>query len=192
MNDFTNVRYLKFSAQDPWEAEFYNVVIDLVTDRIIDGIIKIGEEGEKCVIVNGKRAKYDFINPDYSIFAKVVDTGSYYLLDENMNVIFESHGYVPKLMDYYNTEPGFGDCIDIKIENLENGKLCHKNTSKINYNNPDDWTPVCKIPNLYAKGMFDTFAIIKNIITNSEDNNVAVANVLSTIHKYETNNIDEI
>ena len=37
--DFAAVRFLRFSADDPWECRFQDVVIDLTTDRWISVII---------------------------------------------------------------------------------------------------------------------------------------------------------
>ena len=88
--DFTNVRYLKFSAHDPWEVEFYNVIIDLTKDCLVSGIIKSGNENDYKWSINIEKNLNELPNTDSSIFAKVVDSGIYHLLDENMNELFIS------------------------------------------------------------------------------------------------------
>lgn len=144
MKDFSTIRYFKFSAIDPSEAEFCNVIIDLFDDKIISGVIKIGEEGEdrETIIVNGRNKWGNLVNPEYSIFAQVNDKGSYYLLDEKGMPVYEHHGSVPKLMKYYNEHPILDNCIDILIENLETGKLKHSSKHKINYNDINDWIEI--------------------------------------------------
>lgn len=185
--DFTNVRYLKFSAIDDYEAEFIDVVIDLVTDCIISGVIKIGEEDEDRLTINVPKDLDKLPNAEYSIFAKVVDTGSYYLLDEDKNVLFKSVDYyVPSLMDYYNGEPGFGDCIDLYIEDIKTGKLKHHGSNKISYNNHDDWKEVDEAENLYHKGMMDAFNIIYKILTSHDD--YKVTNAINVINNFKNNN----
>ena len=53
------------------------------------------------------------------VFYKVCDDGTYYLLDENKNVLKEVHCYVPDILSY--NDNGFGDYIDMKIDG--NGNL---------------------------------------------------------------------
>lgn len=186
VKDFTNVRYLKFSAIDSYEAEFIDVVIDLVTDCIISGVIKIGEEDEDRLTINVPNELDKLPNPDYSIFAKVVDTGSYYLLDEDKNVLFKSEGYVPFLMDYYNREPGYGDCIELLIDNKNTGHLAHADKHKISFNHESDWLPVEQLeqhPNLYEKGMNDAFNIILKILTS--DDKFKIENAINVINNFK-------
>lgn len=47
-------------------------------------------------------------------FYKVCDDGTYYLLDENKNVLMEKNSYVPDILSY--KEDGYGDYIDMKID----------------------------------------------------------------------------
>ena len=47
--DFATVRFLRFSADDPWECRFQDVVIDLTTDRLISGIIAASSENRTSV-----------------------------------------------------------------------------------------------------------------------------------------------
>jgi len=191
MKDFSNIHYLRFSAQDPYEAEFYDVVIDLTTDCIISGIIKIGEYDSKSprLTINASKGFDNLVNSNHSIFAKVVDSGTYQLLDDKMNAIYEHEGYVPKLMDYYNNNEGFGDYIDLTVDNLETGHLKHNVRTKIDFNDPDEWTEVNEQPNLYTKGMIDAFTSIKKIIRESDSNDIAVANIIITINNFLKNDI---
>ncbi len=51
---------------------------------------------------------------------KVVDEGCYYLLDENMNILYSLEGeYVP---DSYSVDGEYGDYINLHID-LKNGKV---------------------------------------------------------------------
>lgn len=181
--DFTDVRYFKFSANDPSEVEFYNVVIDLVTDRLISGIMSAGSENEDDWSVDIKKNISTLPNADFSIFAKVVDTGVYELLDENMNVLFKSEGYVPFLMDYYNREEGFGDYIELLIDDVRTGHLAHDIKPKISFNHESDWLPVEQHPNLYEKGMNDAFNIILNILTS--DDKFKIENAINVINNFK-------
>ena len=52
-------------------------------------------------------------------FYKVCDDGTYYLLDENKNVLDKKDCYVPEFLSYL--EYGYGDYIDMAID--ENGYL---------------------------------------------------------------------
>ena len=142
MKDFTNVHYLKFSAEDPCEIKFTDIVIDLVTDCIISGVISSGRENEDKWSIDIKKNLNELPNSKYSFFAKVVDTGVYWLLDENMHPVYKSESYVPSLMDYYNCEPGYGDYIELSIDNENTWHLAHANKHKISFNYEDDWQPV--------------------------------------------------
>ena len=155
--DFTAVRFLRFSADDPWECRFQDVVIDLTTDRLISGIIAASSENEDTWSVNVKNGFDTLPNPECAIFAKVVDSGIYELLDENYNVLFKSEGYVSFLMDYYNRKPGFGDYIKLLIDNENIGHLAHSDKYKISFYNESEWTPVEQQTNLYEKGMNDVY-----------------------------------
>lgn len=198
--DFSNVRYLKFSANDDWCAEFKDVVIDLVTNCFVDGVIIMRLEGKDEYVIdlaNDTSSNLDCLNTfadGLEIFAKVCDTGKYYLLDENMNVIFKSENdYVPALMNYYNREEGYGDYIYLLVTNTNIGRLDNNGNPKINYNRDDDWEKVeCNesqntcddCQNLYEKGMRDAFSIVRSII-NENSNNMAVANILNVIRRFE-------
>lgn len=191
--DFTKVRYLKFSAEDTFECVFYDVIIDLVDDRLVSGIIKFGEEGQYDTTINIEKNLEDLVNHEYSIFAKVVDSGMYWLLDENFNALFKSEGYVPKLMDYYNGEEGFGDYIDLYIDDIKTGKLRHHDGVKIAYNRVDDWEEIEQIektPNLYVKGMNDAFDAIMRIIQDPNGRDFALQNIITFINsrRNDTNN----
>lgn len=181
--DFTAVRFLRFSADDPWECRFQDVVIDLVTDRLISGIIAAGSENEDTWSVNVKNGFDTLPNSDCSIFAKVVDTGVYELLDENHNVVFKSEGYVPFLMDYYNREPGYGDYIELFIDDEKTGHLAHASKHKISFNHESDWLPVEQHPNLYEKGMNDAFAIILKILMS--DDKFKIENAINVINNFK-------
>lgn len=166
--DFAAVRFLRFSADDPWECRFQDVVIDLTTDRLISGIIAASSENEDAWSVNVKNGFDTLPNPKCSIFAKVVDSGVYELLDENYNVLFKSEGYVPSLMDYYNRTPGFGDYIKLLIDDENTGHLAHSDKHKISFYNESEWTHVEHHPNLYEKGMNDAFNIMLKILTSDD------------------------
>ena len=151
--DFSKVRYLKFNAKDEFGPEFINVIIDLTTDKVIDGIIKVNDNDSSDssdssdndkprIIINGKNKAGNLICTKYNVFAKVVDSGEYYLLDEELTPVFKSIGYVPSLMDYYNNEPGYGDYIDLTFMELDRGKLKHANRPKINFNNVSEWEEI--------------------------------------------------
>ena len=149
MKDFGEVRYLKFSAKDEFGPEFINVIIDLTTDKIFSGNININDSDSSdsdCdsprFIINGRNKAGNIIKSHYNVFAKVVDSGEYYLLDKEFHPIFKCLGYVPHLMDYYNNEPGYGDYIDLTFIELDRGKLKHSNMSKIYFNNDDDWQEI--------------------------------------------------
>ena len=186
MKDFTNVRYLRFSANDPWECRFQDVVIDLVTDKLISGIIAAGSENEDTWSVYVKNGFDTLPNSDCSIFAKVVDTGIYELLDENHNVLFKSEGYVPFLMDYYNCRPGYGDYIELLIDDKTTCHLAHSDKHKISFNHEDDWSPVEQHANLYEKGMNDAFNIIFKILTS--DDKFKIENAINVINNFINNN----
>ena len=193
--DFSNVRYLKFSANDDWCAEFKDVVIDLVTNCFVDGVIIMRLEGKDEYVIdlaNDTSSNLDCLNTfadGLEIFAKVCDTGKYYLLDENMNVIFKSENdYVPALMNYYNREEGYGDYIYLLVTNTNIGRLDNNGNPKIDYNRDDDWEKVeCSdCLNLYEKGMKDAFSIVKQVIIENS-NDMAIANLLSIITRFEDN-----
>ena len=147
MKDFSDIRYLKFSAKDEFGPEFIDVIIDLTTDKVIDGTIKMNEsdssdssdDDRPRFIINGRNKAGNLIRQNYDVFAKVVDSGEYYLLNKEFTPIFKSWGYVPKLMDYYNNEPGYGDYIDWTFMELDRGKLKHSNRSKIDFNKEEEW-----------------------------------------------------
>ncbi len=181
--DFINVRYLKFSAEDPWETKFQDVIIDLVTDRLISGIICSGCENEDKWSIDINKDLANLPNPEYSIFAKVVDTGVYELLDEDLNPIFRSEGYVPSLMDFYNCEEGFGDCIELFVDDLRTGHLTHNGTNKIKFNHAEDWEEIEQHPNLYEKGMNDAFNIILKILTS--DDKFKITNAINVINNFK-------
>lgn len=181
--DFTTVRFLRFSADDPWECRFQDVVIDLVTDRLIGGVIAAGSESDDDWSVDVKNGFDTLPNSDCSIFAKVVDTGIYELLDENYNVVFKSEGYVPFLMDYYNREPGYGDCIELFIDDENTGHLAHADKHKISFNHESDWLPVEQHPNLYEKGMNDAFNIILKILTSHDK--FKITNAINVINNFK-------
>lgn len=187
--DFTRVKYLKFSAIDPEEAEFCDIVINLETDKIESGMIKIGEDGDDKVIVNGKNKWGNLVNPEYSIYANVGNNGSYYLLDEKLNPLYEHYGSVPKLMKYYNEHPILDNCIDIKIVDLEKSLLAHNIKPKISFNNPDDWKPVITDINkkYYVNGIKDAYDSIKKIIDNNtaEDSMTAILTLINNFSKGE-------
>ena len=181
--DFTTVRFLRFSADDPWECRFQDVVIDLVTDRLISGIIAAGSESDDTWSVDVKNGFDTLPNSDCSIFAKVVDTGIYELLDENHNVVFKSEGYVPFLMDYYNREPSYGDYIELLIDDKNTGHLAHADKHKISFNYESDWLPVEQHPNLYEKGMNDAFNIILKILTSHDK--FKITNAINVINNFK-------
>jgi len=181
--DFTTVRFLRFSADDPWECRFQDVIIDLVDDCLVSGIISAGTESDDEWSINVKEGFDSLPNPNYSIFAKVVDTGIYELLDENHNVVFKSEGYVPSLMDYYTRNPGFGDYIELFIDDIDKKHLAHSKKFKTSYNNPDDWEEVkSNHTNLYEKGMKDAFAIILSILTSNDK--FKISNAINVINKF--------
>lgn len=182
--DFTNVRYLKFSAHDPWEVEFYNVIIDLTKDCLVSGIIKSGNENDYKWSINIEKNLNELPNTDSSIFAKVVDSGIYHLLDENMNELFICEGYVPRLLDYYNVKNGFGDCIELLIDNVSSKQLHHNEKPKLYYNDPNDWRIIKNEPNLYAKGMKDAFSLIRNVLMNAKTPDTAISNIFTLISNF--------
>lgn len=182
--DFTNVRFLRFSANDPWECIFQDVVIDLVTDRLIGGIIAAGSENEDTWSVDVKNGFDTLPNSDCSIFAKVVDTGVYELLDDDHNVLFKSEGYVPFLMDYYNRRPSYGDCIELLIDDIETGHLAHANKHKISFNHESDWLPIEQHPNLYEKGMNDAFLSVRNVLMNAKSPDTAISDIFTLISNF--------
>lgn len=185
--DFTRVKYLKFSAIDPEEAEFCDIVINLETDKIESGMIKIGEQGDDKIIVNGLNKWGNLVNPEYSIYANVGNNGSYYLLDEKLNPLYEHYGSVPNLMKYYNEHPILDNCIDIKIVDLEKSLLAHDIKPKISYNNPDEWHPVMTDMNkkYYADGIEDAYNSIKKIIDNNtaEDSLTAILTLINNFKR---------
>ena len=181
--DFNTVRFLRFSANDLCECRFQDVVIDLVTDRLISGTISAGEENDDTWSVDVKNGFDTLPNSDCSIFAKVVDTGTYELLDENHNVVFKSEGYVPFLMDYYNREPGYGDYIELLIDDKNTGHLAHADKPKSIFNHEGDWVPVEHHPNLYEKGMNDAFNIILEILTSHDK--FKISNAINVIKNFK-------
>ena len=66
--DFTAVRFLRFSADDPWECRFQDVVIDLTTDRLISGIIAASSENEDTWSVNVKNGFDTLPNPECDVY----------------------------------------------------------------------------------------------------------------------------
>lgn len=189
--DFSRVKYLKFSAIDPEEAEFCDIVINLETDKIESGMIKIGEEGDDKVIVNGLNKWGNLVNPEYSIYAAVGNNGSYYLLDEKLNPLYEHHGNVPKLMKYYNEHSILDNCIDIKIVDLEKSLLAHAIKHKINFNDPDDWQPVMTDMNkkYYAYGIEDAYDSIRKIINNNDNAKDSMTAILALINNFKREDI---
>lgn len=181
--DFAAVRFLRFSADDPWECRFQDVVIDLTTDRLISGIISASSENEDTWSVNVKNGFDTLPNPECSIFAKVVDSGVYELLDENYNVLFKSEGYVPSLMDYYNRKPGFGDYIKLLIDDENTGHLAHSDKHKSSFYNENEWIHVEQHPNLYEKGMNDAFNIMLKILTS--DDKFKIETAINVINNFK-------
>ena len=57
------------------------------------------------------------------VYYKVVDDGIYTVYDNNMNVVKEKDGYVPKIMDFNDRDGsyGFGDYLGLEID--ENGNI---------------------------------------------------------------------
>ena len=185
--DFNTVRFLRFSANDPCECRFQDVVIDLVTDKLISGTISAGEENDDTWSVDVKNGFDTLPNPDCSIFAEVIDTGIYELLDENNNVIFKSEGYVPFLMNYYNCESCYdnfhGDYIELLIDDKKTGHLVHADKPKSIFNHKSDWVPVEHHPNLYEKGMNDAFNIILEILTSHDK--FKISNAINVIKNFK-------
>ena len=185
--DFNTVRFLRFSANDPSECRFQDVVIDLVTDRLISGTISAGEENDDAWSVDVKNGFDTLPNPDRSIFAEVIDTGIYELLDENNNVIFKSEGCVPFLMNYYNCEFCYdnfhGDYIELLIDDKNTGHLAHADKPKSIFNHEGDWVPVEHHPNLYEKGMNDAFNIILEILTSHDK--FKISNAINVIKNFK-------
>lgn len=199
MKDFSKVKYLKFSADDYQEMNFTDVVIDLLNDTLVSGIMTFGgiDDSDKTMVDINVNIK-DIVNYNYSIFAKVVDSGDYYLLDENMNVLYESHGYVPKLMDYYNLSEGFGDYIELLIDDIDRKHLKHADSSKVNFNNENEWTEVDTTEtscNLYHKGLNDGFDAVRRIIINDANDGVesslTLSRIISLIANFDKNNTIE-
>lgn len=144
MKDFSQVKYLKFSAHDPWECNFIDVVIDLTTNQLVSGRLEIGDwedpEGLLKIDISKDSDMKKLSEVKNIIFGKVVDTGSYYLLDENNNVLFQcDKWYVPSLLDYYNVDRGYGDCIYFKVNGIRS--LVKSDQKNIwDFNQEDDWT----------------------------------------------------
>lgn len=85
----------------------WNVTIDLTELKIVDW--PIGVEAR--------------------VFYKVCDDGTYYLLDENKNILEEKNCYVPEILSYI--ENGYGDYIDMYID--KNGYLYEFPKEKLTY-----------------------------------------------------------
>ncbi len=161
--DYSKVKYLVFSADDPFTMSFKDIVINLESNKIVNGILTLGEDCDpykESYRLNPCQEYIDKLRPIANkngildLFAKVVDTGTYYLCDENIEELYVYPGYVPKLMDYYNTSPGFGDYIEISINLNNEFELAHKDYTNIfNYleEEAEDWKPVNKQEkNLYT------------------------------------------
>ena len=88
-----------------WEEDdIYYDLKDLRISNTLSFIIRLSD---------GKIINYP-LKRDYYVFEKVVDNGTYTLLDENKNRIIEMNGYVPnKLIPPKN---GFGDYIEYYID----------------------------------------------------------------------------
>ena len=69
------------------------------------------------------------IGVEARVFYKVCDDGTYYLLDENKNILEEKNCYVPEILSYI--ENGYGDYIDMYID--KNGYLYEFPKEKLTY-----------------------------------------------------------
>lgn len=189
MSNFDKVKYLKFTAKDDYEdkVSFKDVVIDLVTDCLMCGTISREVNGQNISVDLTELKDTSKMFKEISFFAKVVDTGTYFLLDENMNIIYKSEGYVPSLFDYYHVDGrGYGDYIELTVDNVSNGHLAHKNERKIDFNDEEDWECVCDTID-YDKGMNDAYNLILGIIEQSENKSNIVASIISFINNFKKN-----
>ena len=91
-------------------------IVDFIKDAIhIDGIIKWNST-ENRVSANMLEDNLIFELNDL----KVTDEGSYYLLDENLNILYSiKEDYVP---DSHSVDGEYGDYIHLHID-LKNGKI---------------------------------------------------------------------
>lgn len=179
--DYSKIKYLKFSAEDEYEGiRFQNIIIDLASDRIESGYLTLGEAGDpfkSTYNLNDNPENYtkfkELLNTNDNIlhlFAKVVDSGEYYLLDEKFNELYKCIGYVPHLMDYYSVRPCYGDYIRLNIKENKILEIPEENKkrSKISYNYDEDWLPISQsfdsedVPSRdYIEGWVDGFASFK-------------------------------
>lgn len=152
-HDYSKIKYLAFSAEDEYSGiRFQDIIINLENDSIEKGYLTLGKSDDpyKSTYNLNQYPKNDIKfqellknnNGVIVLTAKISNnTGSYYLLDNNYNRIYECIGYVPHLMDYYNFFPGYGDYIRLTIKEdktldvLEENKKRHKTS----YNYDDDW-----------------------------------------------------
>jgi len=102
-----------------WEEDsIYSDLKDIRKSDSLDFVIRISD---------GKIINYP-LKIDYLVFEKVVDRGTYTLLDENQNKIIKMNSYVPnKLLP---PKDGYGDYVEFKINSeglitnwFENPKL---------------------------------------------------------------------
>lgn len=104
-------KYIKINAKDFGLIEFNNVILNIETGEWVDGMVIIYEGDEE---INYKYSDIDKVNDrEVNLFAKVVDTGTYELLDENMNPVKKLENfYVPKILERFNTSNGYGDYLE--------------------------------------------------------------------------------
>lgn len=68
---------------------------------------------------------------EVDVYAKVCDDGVYTAYDNNMQPVWEREGYVPKLMDFDESDYGYGDYFGFVVE--EDGHILDWPNKKLKY-----------------------------------------------------------
>lgn len=138
-----DVKYLKIDVGPRyWEDSKINGEDDISWDEQKKGVapkmpfailVKSGNKNEYRLQLTIDLTELKIIDwpngVEARVFYKVCDDGTYYLLDENKNILAEKNCYVPEILSYI--ENGYGDYIDMYID--KNGYLYEFPKEKLTY-----------------------------------------------------------
>ena len=110
-------RFLIINAVDEYEMGLRDVTIDLKTNKIVAGVVTLYDNGCATESIRVADLKNYGDLKKIHLFLKVCDRGEYVLADCDKLPMFKLFGYVPDLFDFINKEDGFGDYIDILVNN---------------------------------------------------------------------------
>lgn len=179
-----NICYLEINhtCDSVEELIIYNLVINLNTNCLESATIE--KDGQ---FYTAYREEFPL-----EIWAKVVDGGTYYLLDEYGDPIYFHKGYVPRVFDFYNKYEGYGDYIDLTLQKIgDKYYVNHKEQSIPNdYIDESEWTKMtsCKINSDYSAGYQAGISFIKNQVSKACATDVDYEDIIKFILNYEGNN----